>query len=1583
MTKILGLDLGTASIGWTIRNTEAERENQIIDFGVIVFKKGVGEGKSGEYSLAAERRKNRSKRRLYNAKRYRKWELLKVLIEKKMCPLKEDELRLWSIGEWVIENGKKRNKGRKFPYHNEAWQKWLAMDPDFFGNKGKSKNGKLIRKSPYDLRCELIESFEEDEKTRNYKIGRALYHMAQRRGFQSSRKGGESAYGRDKDYEKWKANNENASVAKFYIEKLEQGERIRGRKPMQRKYFIEDDFFKICNTQSLDKELVDKLYRAIYFVRPLRSQKGLVGKCTLEKGKPRIPISHPAFEEFRALAFINTIKWRKTNSKEPFTPIPIDLKKKIFENLFFKRKRSGEVETRGYFKFEEIVKNFSENYTYEFNYAKYDRSKPKDNGGYELRRNPSVSTCPVIAGMMNVFDNGWKNKFIADENRFGINWSGLSLKYEVKYGSKAGEQKVLNYEAIWHLLFDYLQIKDDTTALKKFCKEVLEWDANKTEQFVSINIQQGYGQLSRNAIIKILPFLQEGHVYSEAVFYANLPKVLGEEIFNKNKGEITAAISETINENKKVKEKLNIVNELIKKYFSENKPPYRPKGVSEEIKNVAINEVTKSLEWHIGKTNWENKPEGEKRDYFEFVLNKYLAFLDGKQPDKEKASSIRGKNPGMDYYLLPRLDNAIKKTLKDEFEAKDDRLKYLYHHADIDIYPKTNKKFIVFQDGHGKTEDVKLTKEEWQQVKEWYKENPDAHVYTGSVSKVYGKGLSTIPQLDSPVPPTRSLKNPMMMRTMYELKKLVNYLLVAGKIDEETRIVIEIARELNDSNMRKAIERWQRDRENENKEYAEAMKEMFNWQNPSDDDYNKFRAAVEQIPEDELNKIVGEFGEKYNDFIQSYFMEKKDESEDSDTDNDSYLAYLAISREEFARLLNSRIPNSQKFMHQIISTAKNFNKRRKELKDLLLKYRLWKEQKFKCIYTGRQISFQELIDGNKCQIEHTIPRSLSFDSATANLTVCDAVYNNVVKDNAFPTECPNYDNAAECQTVEGPIECSSIKDRVESMIKPKVDELTKRLEQLKVAAKKIKDWEVDKRNANIQLRYYLQFELEYWRKKYQTFTVKPEDWQDKWKNSQLVDTQIITKYATAYMKSLFHRVDVQKSSITKEFKKILGFPEKYWREQKDRSRHSHHAIDALALTLIPGSAKREAILKLWYEKEEIIQSLTNEKNIQKREEKEARIKLVEENLKEELKSILSLDVNNKIQQMENTILINHVSRDRTLTPTRKKIRKRGKIQHTSKGDEMVMQGNSIRGQLHKETYLGAVKVLERNEQGYPIKENGRFKTKEDELWIVARKAIKDLKPSDFNKPKEEDKTFIVDELLRQHIKQQLDEGKSLGEVKDFQGNTIRHIRCRYKSGQGHLKPRKAIEIREHTYPPKQEHKKYVRAQNEENYLYLFYEKEKPQQIEREAQIVSLFDASDKDFPGIKELWYDKGWNQLKGMPLKHIIRVGDKVIFYTEEMEEVKELSPEDLQRRIFVVYKFNEPSSLYIYLQNHLEARPEKELDKLKKGKNGYSEFDPDFEFDPDSYQYRLYLTAEKLNCLIERKDFIMKPDGKIVWLF
>ncbi len=83
MAKTLGIDMGTSSIGLSVRSTENGKsiQDQLEYFTSIIFKSGVGRGKTGEFSYAAERTKHRSGRRLYQARKYRIWETLKVLID--------------------------------------------------------------------------------------------------------------------------------------------------------------------------------------------------------------------------------------------------------------------------------------------------------------------------------------------------------------------------------------------------------------------------------------------------------------------------------------------------------------------------------------------------------------------------------------------------------------------------------------------------------------------------------------------------------------------------------------------------------------------------------------------------------------------------------------------------------------------------------------------------------------------------------------------------------------------------------------------------------------------------------------------------------------------------------------------------------------------------------------------------------------------------------------------------------------------------------------------------------------------------------------------------------------------------------------------------------------------------------------------------------------------------------------------------------------------------------------------------------------------------------------------------------------
>ena len=99
-------------------------------------------------------------------------------------------------------------------------------------------------------------------------------------------------------------------------------------------------------------------------------------------------------------------------------------------------------------------------------------------------------------------------------------------------------------------------------------------------------------------------------------------------------------------------------------------------------------------------------------------------------------------------------------------------------------------------------------------------------------------------------PRINSVKNPMAMHSMFRLRRVVNRLLAERKIDDETVIHIEFARELNDANRRKAIKDFQRDndktREECRKKIAEVFKDLDIAREPSDNDILRYRLWEEQ-----------------------------------------------------------------------------------------------------------------------------------------------------------------------------------------------------------------------------------------------------------------------------------------------------------------------------------------------------------------------------------------------------------------------------------------------------------------------------------------------------------------------------------------------------------------------------------------------------------------------------------------------------------------------------------------------------------------------------------------------------------------
>ncbi len=158
------------------------------------------------------------------------------------------------------------------------------------------------------------------------------------------------------------------------------------------------------------------------------------------------------------------------------------------------------------------------------------------------------------------------------------------------------------------------------------------------------------------------------------------------------------------------------------------------------------------------------------------------------------------------------------------------------------------------------------------------------------------------------------------------------------------------------------------------------------------------------------------------------------------------------------------------------------------------------------------------------------------------------------------------------------------------------------------------------------------------------------------KNSQLVDAQLISKYAFHFMKSVFNNVSVQKGSITAEFRKIYAIQNKD--ESKDRDKHTHHAIDAAVLTLIPPPAKREDILQKSFDHYERWKLGLLRKD-------EDRDKQYHE------KPYKQFSLSH-ISYIENNILVNNISKDKALTPAKKIVRKRGRIIYLRGKDEQYL-----------------------------------------------------------------------------------------------------------------------------------------------------------------------------------------------------------------------------------------------------------------------------------------------------------------------
>ncbi|MEW6703167.1 MAG: type II CRISPR RNA-guided endonuclease Cas9, partial [Bacteroidota bacterium] len=638
MKKILGLDLGTNSIGWAIRDTD-ETDNQIIDKGVLTFEKGVGEEKGNEVPLVKRRTESRSKRRNYQAEKYRKWVMLKCLIENnpKMCPLTIEELNGWRKYD--------KTTGRIYPQRKE-FTDWLKLDFD--------EDGKIDFENPYHLRKIVAEQKIDNPLI----IGRAFYHLVQRRGFrgrdeeeaQTIMEGSKETgtLGADAIHKIMQEQNTTLGGA-FYYDLKNNGKRIRKRYNVRTDF--EAELKTICSVQGIDEEseLFKRLYKAIVWQRPLRTQKGNVGICTYERyehiikgsgkkitiGKKRCPISHPLFEEYRALSFINNIKVKIKHDKDSnFESLNEERRKNIYEKLFFRKSKPQ-------FEFTDIVKLLDpKKNTYDFNY----------------KENTSVSGCPTSTYIKELLGP------LCD------------IKIPHKINEKRNRKKdYYDYEDIWHVLFSF----DSKEKLAEFGKQQLGLDDAGVEKFCKIKMNKGYASLSLCAINKILPYLRKGFIYSDAVYLANIKKVLGREASDEELNKIVEGIRLQIKLQKEEKDLIGIANSLIAKHIDLGRHEQYGRYPEYILRQKDYDDIENEIANTIGIKTWNEKEEEIKNRSRSRVTDMYQSFL--------QAPITRDK--ALLFNKVPRLDQRIKSYLEKEWGAREESLKLLYHPSEVENYP--------------------------------------------------------------------------------------------------------------------------------------------------------------------------------------------------------------------------------------------------------------------------------------------------------------------------------------------------------------------------------------------------------------------------------------------------------------------------------------------------------------------------------------------------------------------------------------------------------------------------------------------------------------------------------------------------------------------------------------------------------------------------------------------------------------------------------------------------------------------------------------------------------------------------------
>lgn len=520
-----------------------------------------------------------------------------------------------------------------------------------------------------------------------------------------------------------------------------------------------DEFERIWETQrKFHPELTDELKHelrdiVIFYQRPLKSQKGLVGFCELESSQKEIikdgkqktvtvglrccPKSSPLFQCFKIWQSINNISVTgniiperqrdlfgdEIINKYGTRPLMEEEKQKLFWELNLKERMSAA----------EILKLlFPDERNLKLNFK-------------EVKGNTTMSAF-VNACRQVIYMSGHDD----------IDFSKQSAQYTTDtikevFGTIGAHADFLTFDPcldgkafamqpayrLWHLLYSYTGDNSATgdERLKERIADICGLDKEYASAFASIALQDDYGSLSAKAMRKILPFMMDGNEYSVACEYAGYRhskrSLTKEELDNKPLVNTIPLLKRNSLRNpvveKILNQMINVVNTVSETY-----------GKPDEIRIEMARELKKSAKEREQMTKDMNDAK-KKNDEYKQVLQ------------SEFGITNPSRNDVIRYRLYKELEQNGFKTIytqtyipKDKLFSKEFDIEHIIPQARLFDDSMSNKTIEARQanieKGSATAYDYVLGKYGKQGAEE-YKQRVDKMLEDGKISKTKQKKL--------------------------------------------------------------------------------------------------------------------------------------------------------------------------------------------------------------------------------------------------------------------------------------------------------------------------------------------------------------------------------------------------------------------------------------------------------------------------------------------------------------------------------------------------------------------------------------------------------------------------------------------------------------------------------------------------------------------------------------------------------------------------------------------------------------------------------------------------------------------------